>query len=281
MVQLLSGRGSLVQIKMTFQKAKRRAPTLLVLGFVLVGMGCRPSIERAVEQTTEETHAIDAGARLSVHNPLGSVRIYGSEDSDMKLKAVKKAWSTSQLKEIGVRVSTQSGSISVETNFPRQKTWLFSGRSGGVDYAINVPRTVKITRLEVGNGDVLIEGMRGDVRANLVNGSLTERNCFGNADLSVANGGLDLFYEKWEQGRFSVDARIISGNVRAFLPVKESFHLVAEAINGNVVNHLADTGKRPPRRATKVNLSVGADTGADIIIHATQGNIEIAPAKVE
>jgi hypothetical protein len=244
-------------------------------------MGCRSSLERAVEQTTEETHPIDPAGTLSVRNPLGSIRICGSDDLEMKLKAIKKAWSASQLTGIDVKVSAQPGSISLETIFPPQKTWRFSTRSGAVDYVISVPRTIKILRLEIGNGDVLIEGMRGDMHANIVNGALAARNCFGNAELSVANGGLDLFYEKWEQRRFSVDARIIIGRVRAFLPRRASFHVVAETLNGNVTNTLADTGGRHPRRGTKVNMSVGEENGSDIVIRATDGNIEIAPANAE
>jgi len=61
-----------------------------------------------------------------------------------------------------------------------------------------------------------------------VNGALAARNCFGNGQLSVANGSLDLFFEEWVERRFLADARIISGNVRAFLPGQASFHVVAE-----------------------------------------------------
>ena len=123
--------------------------------------------------------------------------------------------------------------------------------------------------------------MRGDMSANLVNGALAARNCFGNAQLSVANGGLDLFYEKWEERLFSVEARIISGNARVFLPGQASFHVLAETINGNVANHLPETGGRHPRRATRVNMSVGAENSSGIIIRATNGNIEIAAARAE
>lgn len=118
-------------------------------------------------------------------------------------------------------------------------------------------------------------------RLYLVNGALAARNCFGNAQISVAQGGLDLFYERWQSKKFSVDAKIISGNARAFLPGQASFHMQAEALNGHVANRLADAGEAKPSRATKVSLFVGAEDSSDIIIRATNGNIDIAPAKVE
>jgi len=237
--------------------------------------GCGSAVEKAVEQTIEEAYPIDPAGILSIRNPLGSIRIYGSDDSEVKVQAIKKASSASQLNGITVKVSGKPVAISLETLFPPQKTWIFSGRSGTVDYSISVPRLVRIGRLEIGNGDVVIENMRADIHANLVNGTLTARNCFGNTELSVANGRLDLYYEKWEERTFSVDARIISGNVRAFLPGHGSFHLLAETVNGKILDHFSDTGQRNPRRATKVNLSIGADTGSEIAIRATDADIEL------
>jgi hypothetical protein len=258
---------------------RRCALRLLVIVSSLFLIGCGSSINRAVEQTVEQTYEIDPTGTLGFRNSAGSVRIYGSDDAHMKLKAVKKAWNTEQLNAIAVRVSVQTKSVSIETSFPAQKTWLFSDRSGTVDYVVIVPRTIKVSRLDLGNGEVLIEGMHNDVRANLVNGALTARNCFGNLQLSVANGGLDLLYEKWEQRPFLADARIISGNARAFLPRAASFHLLAETANGNVSNHFAEGEERSAGGATRIAMSVGSEPHPDINIRATNGNIEIAAAK--
>jgi hypothetical protein len=254
---------------------------LLALSCCCLSVGCGSSVEKAIEETTEQTKPIDPSGTLSIRNSLGSVRIYGSEGSEMKLSAVKRAWSPNQLKGIALTVSGQANALSIETTFPPRKSQPFSSHAGSVDLAITLPRTAKIARLEIGNGDVLIEDMRGDIRANLVNGALAARNCFGNAQISVAQGGLDLFYEKWQPKRFSVDAKIISGNARAFLPGQASFHVQAEAINGHIDNRLADSGDAKSNRATKVKLSVGAEDSPDIMIRASNGNIEIAPAKAE
>ena len=256
----------------------RLVSPLLALSCCCLSIGCGSSVEKAIEETTEQTKPIDPAGTLSIRNALGSVRIYGSEASEMKLSAVKKAWSPNQLKGIALTISGQSNALSIETTFPPRKAQAFSTHTGSVDLAITVPRTIKIVRLEIGNGDVLIEDMSGDFRANLVNGALATRNCFGNAQISVAQGGLDLFYDKWQPRRFSVEAKIISGNARALLPAGGSFHVVAEAPGGNVTNQFEMTEKRP-RRATRVNLSTGGESGPEIVIRATQGNIEIASTK--
>lgn len=258
---------------------------LLAFAGVVSGLfsaGCGRSIDGPLEQTVEQTYEIDATGIFGLRNSAGSVRIQGSDDASMsmKVKTIKKAWSGEQLKGIAVRVAAQTKSVSIETSFAPQKTWRFSDRSGSVDYEIVLPRALKIARLEMGNGDVLIEGMRGDVRADVVNGVLAARNCFGNVQFSVAQGGLDLFYEGWEK-RLTADAKIISGNARVFLPRTASFHLLAESPHGNVSNGFGESEGRRAERATRVNMSIGSEPRPEITLRAANGDIEIAPARFD
>jgi DUF4097 and DUF4098 domain-containing protein YvlB len=254
---------------------------LLVLGASLLSFSCGKTADRAVEQSSEQTYEIDPDGAFSFRNATGSIRIVGSDDPGMRIKITKKAWNMEQLNAIAARVSAQPKTVSIETSFPPQKTWRFSHRSGSVDYAVTLPRTVKISRLDLENGGVRIEGMRGDVRADLVNGELVARNCFGNVQLSVANGGLDLFYEKWQQRPFAVEARIIGGNARVSLPRAASFHLLAETAHGNVSNHFSRLEEQDSRKATRVNMSIGPEPRPEINVRVTNGDIEIAAAKTD
>ena len=260
---------------------KRRMWVWLILASSLFATGCGSSVEQAVEQTTEQTFEVDSTGTFSIRNAAGAVRIYGSDDANMVVKTTKKGWSSEQVNAMTAKVSVQTKSVSIETVFPPEKTWRFSHRSGSVDCAITLPRTMKITRLEVGNGEVLVEGIRGGVRADLVNGDLSARDCFGDIQLSVANGGLNLFYEKWEQGVFTADTRVINGTTRAFLPRRASFHLVAETADGHVSNFLTEAKGKDSERATKVNMSIGSDPHPEISLRATKGNIEIAAPRTE
>jgi hypothetical protein len=257
--------------------SRKGALPLIAVG--LLACGCGKSAEQAVEQTAEQTYEVDPNGAFSFRNATGSIRIAGSDDAGMKVRTTKKAWSGEQLSAIAARVSVQSQSASIETSFPPQKTWRFHHLSGSVNYVISLPRTVRISRLDLENGNILIDGMRGDVRADLVNGELVARNCFGTVQLSVANGGLELAYEKWQQRPFAVDARIIGGNARIFLPRAASFHLLAETAKGNVSNHFARPEEQDSRKATRVNMSIGPEPRPEINLRVTNGDIEIAAAK--
>lgn len=239
--------------------------------------GCGSAVHRRVEQKIEHAYEIDPTGSLSISNADGAVRIYGAATAEMKLQAIKKAYSAEQLNGIAVNVSVQSNHVSIETNFPRRKTWVFSDSAGTVDYTIVVPQTVKILRLDLGNGEVLIHGMRGeDTRASLVNGQLTAHNCFGNLHLAVANGALDVLYDWWERRQFSINAQITNGNVRAFIPRDASFHVIAATVNGKIANDFAETVELGGHGLSKIDMSVGTEVRSDLKIHATDGNIRIA-----
>ena len=237
--------------------------------------GCGESIEQPLEQTTEKIYAVDPSVNFSIRNRDGSIRIYGWGEPEIKVQAIKKAYSTDRLNKIAVDISVQPDSVSIETNFPPMPRWGLFDRSATVDYTIIVPETSKITRVELINGEVSIDGIRGgSVDASLTTGRLYAHNCFGNLRLTVNNGGLDLGYDWWEQRSFSIDAQIARGSVRAFIPGDASFHLLAESLTGKVASDFTDQKQRNGQ-VPKIDTRIGANLGPDIKIRATQGNVKI------
>ena len=55
--------------------------------------GCGSADNRVQEETFERVYAIEPSARLTIQNRDGVVSIYGSDTSEMRLNAVKKAYS--------------------------------------------------------------------------------------------------------------------------------------------------------------------------------------------
>src|ERR1700730_6004661 len=154
--------------------------------------------EGVVEDVVEKTYPIDPGAALSIRNVDGSIRIYGADITELRIQAIKKAYSAERLSKIATNISVQPGAASIDTVFPPRAKWGFSDRSGTVDYIMVIPQFCSISRLELTNGEVLIEGMRGNnVHASLANGRMFGHNCFGDVHLAVGNGGLDVGYHWW------------------------------------------------------------------------------------
>jgi DUF4097 and DUF4098 domain-containing protein YvlB len=94
----------------------------------------------------------------------------------------------------------------------------------------------------------------------------------------VANGGLDVAYDWWEFRKFSIDAKIINGNACALIPGDASFHLVAATTDGKIASEFSEKENRQGGLVQKIDIIVGADSGAELTIHAVNGNIKIAEA---
>ena len=256
---------------------KQVAGHCLLLSASALSIGCGSQSDRGLEQMVEQSYQVEPNASLSVRNTDGSIRIYGSEGSELKLQAIKRAYTSERLNKISVDVSAQSGFVSIETNYPPKPGSVWSDRSGTVDYVILLPQSCSVSRLELANGEVLVEGMRGEnVKASLVTGRLMGRNCFGDAQLLVTSGRLDVVYDWWEKRRFLVDARIVNGNAQCFIPGSASFHLMATAPNGKVASEFGKSQDEQRGAVKKVDATIGTDAQADLKIHAGDGSIKIA-----
>ena len=252
---------------------------------VLVAMfftGCSPKVEGPKDEVFEQTYDIEPEAGLSIRNTDGSIVIHGTETSALKLRAIKRAKNSEELKDINVITGAGEKAVSITTKFLPQKHRALSSGSRTVDYTIEVPLTVNLTRVDLDNGKVLIDGMRGeDLHATVVDGQLAIRNCCGNAQVSIANGALDLYYEPCERKRFLVDAQMTNGNAGVFIGRGASFRIQAETMTGKIINELADMVNLNGRPTRKVDISTGKGVSQEIKLRVTTGDIKIAEGSYE
>lgn len=258
---------------------ERLAPGLVLAAAIFCLTGCGEKESEIVEERIEQTYKLAPDASISIRNTDGSIRIYGANRDDLKLEAHKRAYRQDRLEKITINVSAQSNNVSIDTIYPPKAKLSLSDRSGTVDYILIVPQTCSIARADLANGEILIEGMRGQTaRANLVNGQLFAHNCFADVKVFVANGSLDVSYDWWENRRFAIDAKIVSGNTRAAIPGSASFHLVAGTQSGAVASDFSEQASRKGQRLSKVDAVIGDHSDVDITLQATTGDIRVAQA---
>lgn len=252
----------------------------LILAVLLPALaGCRSATERTLEEAVEQVYAIEPTANITIANDDGAVFVYGSNINEIRVEAIKKAYTRERLKQIAVNVSLQEGSASIETSIPRKQNWGFSDRSGTVDYTIVVPATANLSRLQLRDGEVLVDGMRGEtVRARLRNGRVFAHNCFSNIEFTLDRGTLTLAYDWWEPEEFSIQANITRGSAWSFLPSDAAFHLIAETGDGKIENDFEKSAQRRTEEITKTDTSIHGGGKAALRIRATEGNIKIVEA---
>jgi hypothetical protein len=256
--------------------------TLASLGSGLLALtlaGCHSETDRLVEATFEQAYPVKPDARISIKNTDGSIRIYGADTTDVKVQAIKKAYQQDRLDKISINVTAQPNSLSIDTVYPPKPKLGLSDRSGTVDYILVVPQTCTISRLDLGNGEVVVEGMRGGkVTANLVNGRMFDHNGFGEHELFVANGGLDIVNDWWEHAKFSFNARILNGNMRAIIPADASLHLHASTVEGSIANDFIESDEHHSGSLRELDKVIGSSSQSEVRLQATSGSIHIVAA---
>jgi hypothetical protein len=227
------------------------------------------------EEIVEQKYTVAPNATLSISNTDGSIRVYGSDGAEISIQAIKKAYTAERVKGIVVDVKATGNSVAINTSFPPRKNAV-SDRSGTVDYIVIVPHTTRITRLDLTNGEVLVEGLRGgSATAHLINGWLAGHNCFGDLDLTIETGRLDVGYDWWETHKFSVKASSTRGTIRAFLPSDSSVILNASAPTGRIANGFDAKKSAAADVIHSVNTVIGSDAQAVFELKAADGNIRI------
>ena len=252
---------------------------LLLAALLSALAGCGSAAHSPLEETFEQIHTIEPTVNVTVINGDGAVFVYGSNTNEMRVQAVKRAYTRERLKQIAVVVSVHPGSVSINTKFPPKPKWALSDRSGTVDYTIVIPATANLARLELEDGEVLVDGMRSRrMRARLGSGRMLAHNCFGNIALTLDRGTLILAYDWWEPGKFSIKANVARGNACGFLPANIGCHLVAETGRGKIESDFRDSTERVTKEITKIDTLIEGGGEAAVTMRIKEGNIKIVEA---
>jgi DUF4097 and DUF4098 domain-containing protein YvlB len=253
---------------------------VLVIFLLLVGCNSKNENKSPADEVTEQTYKVDPNATLRIANGRGSVTIHGTDASEVRLRAVKHAPSAAQLKDTTVNVTAEPGDILIKTSFLRQKKQPFFAGSSSVDYTLVVPRTARIARVDVDDGNVSIDGIQSsDVRANVVNGHVEIRNCCGDLKVTVANGALDLFFGRCEGPYFSADAQVLNGNAQLSIARGASLRVRGETLNGKIANDVGPMVGLNGQVLRTIDLPLGNGRRSDITVRVTAGDITIVAAE--
>jgi hypothetical protein len=249
---------------------------LVLLASVALWTGCKGGADKTIEQVLEESHHLAPSGTLHIKNVDGSIRLYGWDHPEVQIKATKKAYSTARLRTITLQVSSRPESLSIETIFPPDKKWSLRDRSGLVDYVIVMPEQLKKIELELINGEISIDGLRGgNAHARVLNGRLNAMNCFASLDYEVKNGAIDFYYNWSEAGAYLAKAAIPNGAIGVFLPHEASFHVEAETQGGSIISNLIDADEHSHDHRKKLTRTFGASGGPTFQFQAVNGNIRI------
>ena len=236
-------------------------------------------------ELTEEfhqTYALAAGGRLSLSNINGAVKVQVWDRSEVKVDAVKRAYTAERLREAQIKVDVTSGRVRIETDYP-DSTMRWSNRDGerhenpaSVEYTLTVPRAVNIDEINLVNGNLDIADAAGSVKASSVNGRVTATGLSGPVQLSVVNGKLEATLDRLGESA-DVQLSAVNGSLVVTLPSDANAHVRASTVHGGISNDF--------NLPVRVGEYVGRDLegrigqgGSDVRVSNVNGSIQIRRA---
>jgi DUF4097 and DUF4098 domain-containing protein YvlB len=229
---------------------------------------------------TEEFHKVyplTAEGRIDLENINGPVHISTWDRNEVKLDAVKRAWSKERLDEAKIEIDSHPDSLSIHTEYPRHDNTFWNDRhdnAASVEYTLVVPRRVRLDEIKLVNGSLDIQDVAGEVRASCVNGHLRARNLEGRTDLKSVNGELDVTMSRVPSSPLELSA--VNGTLRLMIPSDARADIEAHTVSGSISN---DFGLRVSRRFVGANMhgELGGG-GTHVNLSNVNGRIEILHA---
>lgn len=230
-----------------------------------------------VSETEEMTFDVVAGARISLENINGDIRITGGPGRQVHMVAKKKAGKQEYLDELEILVDADDDFIRIETRHPKsQGGWFNWGNdsSGSISYVLEVPADINLDTISTVNGDVEISAVLGKVKAETVNGSLHAMGLEGDVNLETVNGSVKAEFDVLGAGQ-RVSAEAVNGKIVLVVPADTSARVQAETVNGSI--NAEDFGLKPEKGFVGRDLS-GEIGGGDarISLDTVNGSIRIS-----
>ncbi len=232
------------------------------------------------DELTEEFHqsyALSATGRVSIANINGDVHISAWDRNEVKVDAVKRAYSPQRLSEVTIDVNSSADSVIIKTKYS-ERNLTFETRNrennpASVEYTLTVPRGARIENAELVNGSLDIEGVKGDVRVSLVNGQVKAAGLGGEVNLSTVNGTQEVNVTTLDEAK-SVTLNSVNGPIVLIVPSGANAQVKANTVHGAITNDFGFTVNEGQYVGRDLTGQVGSG-GPRIRLNNVNGSIAI------
>jgi len=189
------------------------------------------------------TGRVAPGKTLEIKGVNGSIRAQLASGDRIRVDAVKHA-RKSRIEDVTVEVIEHEGGVTLCAHYPapfgEPENECKPGNGGRnhtrnndvvVDFTVEVPANVAFAPRTV-NGEIEAEGLKGDVDATTVNGSVAVSTS-GLAAATTVNGSIraTMGSVRWED---DLDFSTVNGGITLDLPARIKANLRAETVNGDI-----------------------------------------------
>ena len=270
--------------------------TLLALSLLVAALLTLPLLARErLEVKFQKTEALPKDGRVVLINVSGDVEVRSAKEDVVRIDAVKVSQAGSEAKakenadQVTIEVVREGSTLRIETKYPKtKKFWGSDSLNVSVDYQVSIPEKAALDVRNV-SGDVLIAGIGGILKAEVVSGNLVVRGATAGVDAKVTSGDLEVYdvvgdtYLTNTSGditaariRGSVEAGVVSGTLD-IREVSEARSLSGQTISGDCIFQakiLPQARVSLKTHSGDVRLTLPADTGFELDASSFSGTIE-------
>ena len=220
----------------------------LVLLFILAVISLSFNCSMGPEETEEfkQTYKVAPDTNLVVHNINGNVNVSKWDNDYVDVYAIKSTrYGKNKLSKVKIEVTT-NGDMVIES------IYLQKNAKVSVNYTIRIPENIIANLIENSNGNIEIEGTKGDSVVNTSNGKIIVKNVEGYVSATSSNGKINI------AGTTGVaKAETSNGSIRAEIA----------NIKNNDINITTDNGS--------IELYVAPTLNADFEMKTSNGQISV------
>jgi DUF4097 and DUF4098 domain-containing protein YvlB len=190
-----------------------------------------------VTEEFHQTYTLTPDGRVELDNINGDVHITSWDRNEVKVDAVKYAYSKERLDEAQIEVDAGKDYVSIRTKYRDHDlnfNWGSHNNPASVEYTLTVPRMAQLDEIKLINGGLDVSGMSGEVRASCINGRLEAHDLAGRARLSTVNGRLEARFDQLD-GR-ELELNSVNGTVKLTIPSDSRAEVEANTVSGGIEN---------------------------------------------
>jgi DUF4097 and DUF4098 domain-containing protein YvlB len=228
-------------------------------GALLAGVAVTAAASADQSRTIDRQIPVQSIREVRLTGRNGNIRVKGTDTAAIRVHAIVSVGDKDSLEDASVEVTRVGSTLEIQDRCPKKSYVFFSTSSCGVEYALEVPKTMRLN-LKDANGNNTVTNVSGPITIKTSNGDVTVSDAGGTLDLESSRGNVDATLVGGWRGD-QVSLRTSLGEVSLRLPAGFRGRLDAKTAVGEVVN------------GTKLNSS---GTGTLLKLRSSLGNVNVS-----
>ena len=231
-------------------------------------------VQADVVEKIEKTFEGSNNTSFQLSNVNGSVDITSWGNSTIKVTATITTDNQDDRDNIVIDMQQTSSGLTIETRYKERESWGHNSRTGKVEYVVMVPINSTLSAINLVNGSLSIENVKGSVNAELVNGSIKAIGLASNSELSSVNGSIKVSYSELATSLERIAIETVNGSIKVSVPKSLHATVEAETMHGNIKTDFGLSAKKSFIGGRHLSGEIGSGA-VDITMKSVNGSVKL------